>query len=236
MITSLFRCRRNLKNNNLIHMVFENYRRWQKRLTAPFDKRANWRKQAENLGLSKQAKLRLEWIIYYETTSKNNASLTCRHFGLIPKTFYKWKNAFDGKNLKLLEDKSKAPKKTRQKAITFLEEERIVALRKDHLRWGKMKIARLYKNTHKETVSSWKVQYTIAKYKLYYHPKKNAQTQAKRKKSHAKKRITELKKQPFSGYLIALDTIVVYWNGTKRYHRYRFKDSFCQNVHDQKLS
>lgn len=29
--------------------------------------------------------------------------------------------------------------------------------------------------------------------------------------------VTELQKQPFSGYLIALDTIVLYLNGTKRY-------------------
>lgn len=198
-------------------MVYENYRRAKKALIAPFDKHANWRKQAERLKLSQNACRRLEWIIYYETKGGKNASLTCRHFGLVPKTFYKWKKVFDGKNLKLLEDKSRAPKQTRPKEITAPEEERIIQLRKAHLRWGKMKIAKLYSNLHGEKISSWKVQYTIIKHKLYYHPLKNAQTQKKRLNGQKKKRITELKKKPFSGYLIALDTIVLYWNGTKRY-------------------
>ena len=180
-------------------------------------KHERWRKQAKALALSKSALQRMEWLIYYETKAENNASLTCRHFGIVPKTFYKWKNIFDGKNLKLLEDRSRSPKQTRQKEITFTEEDRVVNLRKAHLRWGKMKIARLYLNTYGEKISSWKVQYTIIKYKLYYHPIKNAKTQKKRLNGHKKKRITELKKKPFSGYLIALDTIVIYMNGAKRY-------------------
>ena len=176
-----------------------------------------WRKQADALKLSKEARTRLEWMIYYETTAKKNASLTCRHFGIVPKTFYKWRNQFDEKNLRTLETKSRAPKHVRQKAITLLEEERVVTIRKAHIRWGKVKLARHYRNTYKETISSWKIQYTIEKYKLYYNPKKNAQTQAKKKRSRAKKRITELKRQPFPGFLLALDTIILYWDGMKRY-------------------
>ncbi|MBU1159840.1 DDE-type integrase/transposase/recombinase [Patescibacteria group bacterium] len=174
-----------------------------------------WRKQAELLKLSKQAKIRLEWIIFHKT--KGNASLTCRYFGIAPKTFYKWQKIFDNKNLRLLEDRSKSPKRTRQRQITFLEEERIVKLRKEHLRWGKMKLQRLYLNIFNENISSWKIQYTIQKHKLYFHPIKNAKIQRKRLNGQKKKRITELKKQPFSGYLIALDTVVLYWNGAKRY-------------------
>ncbi|MDQ6703963.1 MAG: hypothetical protein M3Z96_13225 [Pseudomonadota bacterium] len=69
----------------------------------------------------------------------------------------------------------------------------------------------------RKPISSWKVQYTIKKYGLYFHPKKNAQTQAKRKRSKSKKRITSLKRQPFPGFLIALDTIVLWIDGQKRY-------------------
>ena len=131
-------------------MVYENYWRAKKALIAPFDKHGNWRKQAEILKLSKNACRRLESIIYYETKGGKNTSLTSRHFGLAPKTFYKWKKVFDGKNLKLLEDRSRAPKQTRQKEITAAEEERIIKLRKAHLRWGKIKIAKLYSNIHGE--------------------------------------------------------------------------------------
>lgn len=198
-------------------MVYENYAKSVRYLQSPFDKHANWRGQAKLLNLSKPACQRLEWIIYYETKANKNASQTCRHFSIAPKVFYTWKNRFDGKNLRLLESRSKAPIRKRKKEITQEEEQRIVALRKGHIRWGKMKLARLYKNTYGVPVSSWKVQYTISKYKLYYHPKKNALLQAKRKRSQSKKRITELKKMPFPGYLIALDTIVIYWNNSKRY-------------------
>src|SRR3989338_1454768 len=202
---------------NLIHMVYENYWRAQQALAAPLDKSRHWRQQAKLLKLSKAAGLRLDWFIYYEAKAQSNVSLTCRHFGIAPKTFYKWHHRFDGRNLKSLEDHSRAPQTKRTKTITVVEETRVVKLRKDHLCWGKMKLARLYKNTYHQTISSWKIQYTIIKYQLYHHPIKNARTQRKRQQGQKKKRITELKKQPFSGYLIALDTIIIYCNGAKRY-------------------
>ncbi len=181
------------------------------------DRWSRLRKAAETLRLSRSAKQRLEWFIFYETKAGKDASLTCRYFGISRKTFYKWLKLFDEKNLRILEDRPRAPKHSREKEITSQEEQRTVELRKAHLRWGKMKLARLYLNTYGEKISSWKVQYTTQKYKLYYHPLKNEKLQAKRKRSQAKKRITELKKQPFPGFLIALDAITIYWGGLKRY-------------------
>lgn len=198
-------------------MVYEPYRAALLRMHAPFDKADHWRRTAKALKLSKKACQRLEWIIYYRFISNGNASLTCRRFGLFRKVFYAWLNRFDETNLRTLEDLSKAPRHTRQKEITREEESRTVELRKDHIRWGKMKLKRLYQNIYQEKISSWKIQYTIQKYKLYYHPQKNEKLQQKRKRNQAKKRITELSKKPFSGYLVALDCIVVYWNGLKRY-------------------
>lgn len=198
-------------------MVYEKYWALEKRIQAPFDKAAHWRKTAKALKLSRKACQKLEWIIYYRFASGGNASKTSRHFGISRKVFYAWFNRFDETNLRTLEDLSKAPKRTRQKEITGQEESRVVELRKAHIRWGKMKIARLYSNIYREKISSWKVQYTIQKYRLYWHPQKNLKLQAKRKRNQSKKRITELKKKPFAGYLVALDVIVIYWNGLKRY-------------------
>ncbi len=181
------------------------------------DKHERWRKQAKALGLSKEAGNRLEWIIYYETKADRNASLAARHFGIARKTFHKWKNIFDEKNLCLLESGSRAPKHVRQKEITPEEESRIIKLRKERVCWGKMKIKKLYEKMHKQSISSWKIQYTIEKYKLYRNIQKNNQTQAKRKRAQQKKRVTELKKRPFPGFLIAIDTVVLWWNGKKRY-------------------
>ena len=180
-------------------------------------KHERWKKQAKLLNLSKTACQRLEWIIFYETKAERNASLTCRHFSVPGKTFYKWKNRFQEKNLRTLEDQSTAPTRTRQREITRIEESRIVTLRKDHMMWGKLKLQRLYLNVYKEKISSWKIQYTIARCKLYPNPMKNEKLKQKRKRNQAKKRITELKKQPFPGFLIALDAMVLYRNGLKRY-------------------
>ena len=202
---------------NLIDMVYEEYWQARQRLLKPFDKHASWRRQAKLLKLSKDACQRLEWIIYYESKAGRNALATSRHFAIAPKVFYVWKNRFDGKNLALLESRSKAPKNTRKKEITSIEEQRIIGLRKSRIRWGKMKLAKRYKDIYGQEISSWKIQYTIKKWNLYYHPAKNVRIQTKRKRSQAKKRVTELKKQPFPGYLIALDTIVIHWNGLKRY-------------------
>jgi transposase InsO family protein len=175
-----------------------------------------WRRQAGALNLSKEARKRLEWFIWYEAHRKN-VSLTTRHFGISRQCFYEWKHKFDEKNLRTLESGTCAPRRVRQREITPQEEGRVIELRKRHMRWGKMKIAVLYKRAYGTSISSWKVQYTIQKHHLYFHPQKNARTQAKRKRSKEKKRITELKRQPFPGYLIALDTIVLWIQGQKRY-------------------
>lgn len=201
----------------LIDMVYEQYRAWLQRLRAPFNRYEHWRKVAKVLKLSKAASQRLEWLIFYETKGKKNARATCRHFYISPKTFYKWLNRFDERNLRTLEDRDRAPKNTRKKEITSVEEERVITLRKQYMVWGKLKLQRLYQNIYKEKISSWKIQYTIKKYKLYPNPIKNEKLQQKRKRNQAKKRITELKRKPFPGFLIALDVITIYWNGLKRY-------------------
>ena len=175
-----------------------------------------WRRQAELLKLSKGARSRLEWFMWHEDHGQS-AALTARHFGIVGKTFWKWDKRFDRTNLCTLEEKSRAPRHVRQKEITPEEELRVFELRRAHLRWGKMKLSRLYKNRYGTPVSSWKVQYTIQKYNLYFHHKKNQQTQAKRRRSKEKKRITELRKRPFPGFLVALDTIVLWIDGGKRY-------------------
>jgi putative transposase len=184
------------------------------RVLLPDDVR--WRKQAAALGLSKGARARLEWFIWHKGHAEN-ASLTARRFGLSRKTFWKWDTRFDRKDLRTLEEVSRAPRHVRQKEITPEEEGRVIALRQAHIRWGKMKLAVVYKSTYGTTISSWKAQYTIKKHGLYFHAKKNAQTQAKRRRSKEKKRITELQKKPFPGYLVAFDTIVLWIDGTKRY-------------------
>lgn len=198
-------------------MVYENYWRSVKRIKASFSRHSLWRKTAGRLKLSKQARLRLEWFIYHETRANNNISLTCRHFGIAPKTFHKWKKRFDPENLPSLEDRSSAPHSTRTWEVTSIEEQRIIKLKKERIRYGKMKIAKLYETEFEESISSWKVQRVIEKHGLYYHPARTAKIRKKRQRAQRKKKVTELEKKHYPGFLIAFDTIEIYWNGLRRY-------------------
>lgn len=167
-------------------------------------------------GLSKTTKHRLKWFDYYKKS--DNVSKTCRYFGIARKTFYKWQKLYDPKNLWTLETHSRAPIRRRQRQITGEQEMRIVNLRKKHIKYGKIKIAKIYEREYGETISSWKVQKVIQKYpKLYHNPAKTAKTTRKRLNAVKKKRITELKKKPKAGFLLCLDTIVIYLNGLKRH-------------------
>jgi len=183
------------------------------------DKYTRWRKVAELLKLSKEAKTRLEWIICYYSKAQKNARLTARHFGISAKTFYKWFNQFDEANLRTLETKSRAPKSIRQKEYTSLQYERIVMLRKQYIRWGKLKLLNQYQQLFPDdtAISSWKIQCIIEVSGLYYHPIKQARINRKRCLSQKRKKITDLKKKQVTGFLLCLDTIVIYWHNQKRY-------------------
>jgi len=183
------------------------------------DKYARWEKIVKKLELSKKAYQRLKWMIYYETKAKGNAKKTCLHFDIPRSLWYYWRKRFNEKNLRTLEDKFKAPKNTRKKEYTDLQYERIVILRKKHIRYGKVKLLKLYQKEypHDKSISNWKIQCIIEISGIYYNAEKQSRANKKRQKSQLKKRITELKKKPKTGYLVCLDSIVRYCNGQKRY-------------------
>ena len=203
----------------LKNMVYDNYREALEKLQVPFNKYEHWRKTATTLGLSKNACLRLEWIIFYHTKAQGNASLTVRHFAIHRSQFYYWFNRFDATNLRTMEDKSKAPTRVRQKEFTPLQYERFIELRKKHIRYGKVKLLVIYQRQYPEdqAISDWKIQCMIKRSGIYFKPAKQDRINAKRQRAQNKKRITELKKKKRAGFLICLDTVTKYWNSKKRY-------------------
>jgi transposase InsO family protein len=160
--------------------------------------------------LSEKAQLKLEWIIFYFTIGGMNALLTAKHFGINPKTMHKWKKRFNEKNLSALEEKSRAPARTRQREISILQKERIRSLRQEHLRWGKMKLKRRYKEIYGEDISSWKFQIVIEDERLYYDRKKVLKQRKRRKQLQEKprKRINTLLKESKTNFLWHVDTVV----------------------------
>ncbi|MCX6570352.1 MAG: helix-turn-helix domain-containing protein, partial [Candidatus Aminicenantes bacterium] len=108
--------------------------------------------------ISQEAARRLRWFDYYKRCE--GARLTCRHFGISPQTFYRWKNRFDPydlttleaasfyrwKNrfdpydLTTLEAASRRPHHVRKPLTPVPVEDRILELRTKYPRWGKDKL------------------------------------------------------------------------------------------------
>jgi putative transposase len=74
-----------------------------------------------------------------------NARKTCRHFGISPQTFYKWKSRYDPKDPSRLETGSCRPLRVRQPQTPPTVVELIRALRERYPRWGKDKLTVLLK-------------------------------------------------------------------------------------------
>lgn len=178
-----------------------------------------WWRTAEVLKLSKELRGRLEWMIFYETKGGHNVRLTARHFGITPKTFYQWHNRFDETNLRSLEEHSRAPHHRREREYSPVQYDRIVKLRKKHIRYGKMKLLALYRQEYPQdtVLTSWKIQCIIERSGIYYNPIKQTRINRKRVLSVKRKKITDLTKKPRYGFLVCLDTVVRYINGQKRY-------------------
>jgi transposase InsO family protein len=180
-----------------------------------------WRGVADILGFSTQERLRVEWMIFYYTIAGENATLTCQHFGISRKTFYKWLKRFkDSKyDVRSLANQSKAPRHKRKWEVTLIQEDRIRRLRKKYPYYGKKKLKVLYEKEYSEDISTWKIERVIRRYKLYPDQNKAEKTTRKRARAqkHPKRRITQLVKEGRPCFLFQLDTIVVYWNNLKRY-------------------
>jgi len=88
--------------------------------------------------ISPDAARRLRWFDFYNRWG--DARLTCRHFGISPQTFYRWKNRFDPYDLTTLEAASRRPHHVRKPTTPALVEEVILELRQRYPRWGKDKL------------------------------------------------------------------------------------------------
>lgn len=172
--------------------------------------------------LTPLAQLKLEWIISYHTLFFGNATKTAIHFGISRKTFHKWLGRFNERNLKSLEEESKAPKRKRDWMVTLTEEGRIVSLRKKNMEFGKAKLKTIYQREYEEIISTWKIERVIRKHNLFpdkvkhqYQVEKRANLKAKPKIriSEIKESLREIKE---FGFLWHVDAIIIWWYGTRR--------------------
>jgi transposase-like protein len=110
--------------------------------------------QVARLGvaLSPPARQRLRWFDYYGAHGRN-ARLTCRHFGISPQTFYRWRRRYHSGHLQTLEGASRRPRRVRQPTASPELVEAVLALRQLYPRWGKDKLVVLLRR-HGRTVST----------------------------------------------------------------------------------
>jgi transposase InsO family protein len=180
-----------------------------------------WRETAELSSSTTRERLRVEWMVFYYTVARENAAFTSRHFGISRKTFHKWLKHFkDSKyDVHSLADRSRTPHHKKKWEVTLIQEGRIRRLRKKYPHYGKKKLEVLYGKEYHEEISTWKIERVIRKYKLY--PDKMKAEKIARKRARArqkpKRRITELVKEGRPCFLFQLDTIVIHWDGVKRY-------------------
>lgn len=177
---------------------------------------AYWRYWANRLDLSAGARLRLEWLIFYFTVREENATKTAKHFGIARQNFVKWKGRFDPHDLTSLEDHSRCPIKKRTWTVTEEEEQRVITVRKMHMKWGKEKLKREYHRVYRSDISTNKIAKVITKHQLYPDPK-----EAKKRKNQARKRrnkilIHTFEKKNELGFLWHTDAIILWWYGIRR--------------------
>jgi len=89
--------------------------------------------------ISRDAAKRMRWMDHY--ARGQNARQTCRYFGISPQTFYRWKRRYDPYDLTTLEEESRRPHAVRQPETPLRVIERIMALREEHPRWSRDKLA-----------------------------------------------------------------------------------------------
>lgn len=179
------------------------------------------RKMARDLSL--EAQIRLEWVIFYETMGKCDASATAKYFCISRKTFHKWLKVFrDSKqDVNSLCDRSKTPIRKRTWMVTQQEEARIKDLRKAHMKYGKTKLKVLYAQKYQEEISTWKIERIIRVNKLYpdkiAHDKRVQRKLLRRVKAKVLIKDFVKTKKDVLGFLWHFDTVEIWWYGQRRY-------------------
>src|SRR5215213_11134507 len=146
--------------------------------------------------LSDKAHLKLEWIVFYHTKGRKNATATAKHFGITRKTIHKWLKRYEDHLLPGLEEQSRAPLKTREREISLTQRLRVRRLRGVYPRYGKMKLVRIYFQDYGEKISSWHIQKIIEEDDLYLDKPSAYKRRRNRSRAGIKRvRITKLVKE-----------------------------------------
>jgi transposase InsO family protein len=105
------------------------------------------------IDITPEAGKRLKWLDWYISHGRN-ARFTCRHFGISPDTFYRWKKRFKPGCLLTLESISSRPKRPRQSHIPLETTTLIVKLRRQDMGLSKYKITSILERDYQIHLSA----------------------------------------------------------------------------------
>lgn len=137
------------------------------------------------VSLSKPAKQRLKWVDYYHSHGRN-ARLTCRHFGIAHRTFYRYYNRFKQQGLAGLEARSQRPKHVRRPTTPRPVIEAVKQLRKTNPEYSKYKLAVILKRDYGYSLSVSTVGRIITRYNLFFSPPVKQKSHPGRRQSVAR--------------------------------------------------
>lgn len=168
------------------------------------------------VSLTKQAKLRLQWLDYYQAHG-SNARLTCRHFGIHHRTFYRYYQRFRKQGLSGLENRSHRPTHVRSPLTPTAVVDIVGSLRKTNPEFSKYKLAVILKRDYNYSLSISSVGRIISRHKLFYAPPVLPKRHPQRIKNIPRIRKPKGHKAQNPGDLIEVDVKHLPNLGTKRY-------------------
>lgn len=170
-----------------------------------------------SVSLSQRAKQRLVWLDWYYG-HRENARLTCRHFGLYPDTFYRWKKRFEEshKNLRSLEDRSRRPKGFRQSKISLETIQRVIEIRKNDLEKSKYEISEELRREGL-SLSPSSIQRIINRHSQLLNTQHTKKIRRRRDLAIKRKKAAKELKEKYPGSLVQIDTKHYYLNSRRFY-------------------
>jgi transposase-like protein len=142
--------------------------------------------------LSDKAKNRFKAISLY-SSGKYKIEQICEIFEINRNTFYRWRKRYKNNIVQTLEDRSRRPKRTRQKVIRNYEvEHRVCEIRRQYPYFGKEKIKRILERDYKINISISSVGRILTQYSSILPDTKIAKKRAKTKREN-KIRIKQIK-------------------------------------------
>lgn len=171
-------------------------------------------KVARIVSPSKEAQHRLQWIDHYH--NHKNARLTCRYFGIPPKTLYKWLGRHNEQGVRGLEDVSRKPKTFRQSQLPQEHVDAVIRWRTLYPQFSKYKLATILEREDRIFLSPSTIGRLLVKHKLFF-PSPIAPKKTRYRRVVTKHQLHPYYRSKVPGELIEADMKHVSFFGQRRY-------------------